>query len=540
MTRRFMILSGVLVLMAALPPWGAENARAAVSLSVREIDLGAVGPGETARAQFQIANTADGRIRWTIEPPADWASSPGRGLSGESYSLPSKIDVTLVSLKDGAGPGDHRVEVRVSSAKRTLVLRRTLAEGPWREALRIESDNGGRTLFLKFSITGVKSRAVLEVEPRGIDLGDTEPVREITRRFRISNAGAGVLRWQASSGGAVTPWGTGRGRYLSLYNEALTTGAPYAAPASLRDTVQLAGTWVAEKGYPRSSGESCTLQIQFLGSGAVIYVSRAADGTVLRAAVDNRPPRELTPEEIEGGRFEATAAEGLPEGPHNLQLHVEEGAAVLDGIFVRDSRVSSPPAAWIRLTPLSGTITRETDFVTVRMTLSDLKPGVYTDQVAIVSNGGTVRIPVSLSVTGEATPRHLAVWRYTRGQDILFTAQPEKEDPRYIGAYQRAGLAFRLYGPGTAGTGELYRWYNPSIGDHYYSTEKNGGRKNLKGYVFGGAIGNIATIRLPGTRELYRWYNPETGRHYFTTDGAGEGVGRKGYRFEGTVGFVLR
>jgi hypothetical protein len=174
------------------------------------------------------------------------------------------------------------------------------------------------------------------------------------------------------------------------------------------------------------------------------------------------------------------------------------------------------------------------------MTLADLKPGVYTDQVTISSNGGTVRIPVSIAVTGEAAPKHLTVWRYTRGSDVLFTSQPEKEDPRYIGAYQRAGLAFRLYGPGTAGTAELYRWYNPEIGDHYYSAERSGGRKSLQGYVFGGAIGNIATIRLPGTRELYRWFNPETGRHHFTTDAAGEGMGRRGYRFEGTVGFVLR
>jgi hypothetical protein len=419
-------------------------------------------------------------------------------------------------------------------------MRRTLAEGPWREALRIDSDGGGRTLFLKYNLTGARSRPALEADPRGIDLGDTEPVREITRKIRVSNAGAGVLRWQASSGGAGAAPGAGRNRYLSLYNESLQAGGPYATPAALKDAVQLTGPWAAEKGYPKAAGFGCALRIQILGAGAVLTGRRVSDTVLLRSSIGEQPPREIILEELEGGRFESTVAESLPEVPHSLHLQVAEGTVILEGFYVRDARVTNPPTAWIRLTPLSGTTTRETDFVTVRMTLSDLKPGVYADQVTISSNGGTVRIPVSFGITGEAAPKHLAVWRYTRGEDILYTAQPEKEDPRYIGAYQRAGLAFRLYGPGTAGTAELYRWYNPTIGDHYYSAERSGGRKNLQGYIFGGAVGNIATIRLPGTRELYRWFNPETGRHYFTTDTAGEGMARRGYRFEGTVGFVLR
>lgn len=534
------IVAGLFAFLALLSPWGPESAEAALSLSIREIDLGVLGPGETARGQFQIANMGEGRIRWTLSATSDWESSGSGGLSGDAGSVPSKVDVTLVSLRGVAGAGDHLVEIRVSSGRGALVLRRTLAEGSWREALRIDSDAGGRTLFVKFSLTDAKSRPALETEPRGIDLGDMEPVREVARKIRVSNAGAGVLRWQASSGGAGTSPGVGRVRHLSLFNDSQQAGGPYALPAALKDAVQLAGPWAAEKGYPKAAGHGCALRVQFQGSGIVLAGRGAADGIVLRASVDERPPREMTLEEVENGRFEATAAEDLAEGPHSLHLQVAEGAVILEGLSVRDARVSSPPAAWIRLTPLSGTTTRETDFITVRMTLSDLKPGVYTDQVTIASNGGTARIPVSFSVTGEAAPKHLTVWRYTRGPDVLFTAQPEKEDPRYIGAYQRAGLAFRLYGPQTAGTAELYRWYNPSIGDHYYSAERSGGRKNLQGYVFGGVIGNIATIRLPGTRELYRWFNPETGRHFFTTDAAGEGMGRKGYRFEGTVGFVLR
>jgi hypothetical protein len=264
------------------------------------------------------------------------------------------------------------------------------------------------------------------------------------------------------------------------------------------------------------------------------------ESAVISVSADERPARETKLQALEGDRFELDLDESLVEGPHSLQIQLAEGAVILEGFFVADSRAAVPQSAWVRLTPLSGTTTRETDFVTVRMNLSELKPGIYTDYITVTSNGGTAHIPVSLNMTGEQAPKVLSVYRYTRGDDLLLTTQPDKEDPRYLGAYQRSGLAFRLYSPGTAGTVELYRWYNPSIGDHYYATEKSGGRKNLAGYLFEGPIGNIATIRLPATRELYRWFNPDTGQHFFTTDAGGEGMGRKGYKFEGIVGFVLR
>ncbi|MGE5855296.1 MAG: hypothetical protein ACM34C_01935 [Syntrophaceae bacterium] len=539
-------LAGLLA-MASLAAPGATEARESraqsLVVSTREIDLGVIGPGEKARAEFQISNAGEGRIRWAIEEPSGWESSTDMGLAGESGSAPTRVDVALSSLKGRPEPGDHPVEIRISSGRNSLVLKRTLAEGPYREALRIESDGGGRTLFLKFSLADAKSRPALEVEPRGVDLGDTEPVKEITRKLRITNGGAGVLRWQASSGGAGSAPAlpvTGRTRYVSLYNESLAAGGSYMAPPALKDSLQLAGNWVAERGYPKAAGMGCTLRLQFQGSGAVLFGRRVAEMAELRAAADDLPVREIPLQDLEGDRFEGIAAGDLPEGPHSLHLQVGLGEVILEGFSVTDSRAAAPPSSWVRLTPLSGTTARETDFVTVRMNLSEFKPGIYTDHVTITPNGGTARIPISLNVTGEPASKILPVYRYTRGDDILFTTQPDREDPRYIGAYQRAGLAFRLYGPQTAGTVELYRWYNPTIGDHYYAAERSGGRKNLAGYLFEGAIGNIATIRLPGTKELYRWFNPATNRHFFTTDAAGEGQGKRGYRFEGTVGFVLK
>jgi hypothetical protein len=62
--------------------------------------------------------------------------------------------------------------------------------------------------------------------------------------------------------------------------------------------------------------------------------------------------------------------------------------------------------------------------------------------------------------------------------------------------------------------------------------------KTLKGYVYKGVIGNIATSRLTNTRELYRWFNPANGSYFYTTDPKGEDSLKKGYRFDGIAGYV--
>ncbi|NTV54709.1 MAG: DUF1573 domain-containing protein, partial [Syntrophaceae bacterium] len=172
MASGFPALLGLLILLASHGTLETASARdnrpAALSVSTREIDLGAIGSGESARAQFQITNTGEGRIRWTIEEPPGWESSKGEGLTGECGAVPSRVDVALSSLKGRTETGDHPVEIRIASGRNSLVLKRTLSEGTWREALRIESDEGARTLFLKFTLTDTKSRPALEVEPRGI------------------------------------------------------------------------------------------------------------------------------------------------------------------------------------------------------------------------------------------------------------------------------------------------------------------------------------------------------------------------------------
>jgi len=102
----------------------------------------------------------------------------------------------------------------------------------------------------------------------------------------------------------------------------------------------------------------------------------------------------------------------------------------------------------------------------------------------------------------------------------------------------KEGIAFRLFKPDTPGTACFYRWYNPQKQSHFYHYNSVGGGKDLRGYIYEGAIGNIATSRLTNTRELYRWYNLKTGHYFYSTDIQGGKISKKIYRFDGIAGYV--
>ncbi len=150
-----------------------------------------------------------------------------------------------------------------------------------------------------------------------------------------------------------------------------------------------------------------------------------------------------------------------------------------------------------------------------------------------------MRLLMYMSKLPDNVSRLIDIYRFSRGKDYLFTADPQMETKRLIqNNYVKEGIAFRLFVPETPGTKSFYSWYSAQKKDHFYSHDINGGGKNLQGYVLEGAIGNIATSKMTNTRELYRWYNTSTGNHFYSTDPRGEKVVKNGYRFEGIAGYV--
>lgn len=372
---------------------------------------------------------------------------------------------------------------------------------------------------------------VLLVDTHGLDFGAVESGRTANRIIHIRNPGRGVLTWKV----VQPPPLAGRGRYVSLSNPDARENGPYALPQHLRDAVQLQGEWTAVEGNPLGRPGS-SAQINFTGSGIIVYGVKDSDPGVLEMALDDGPPEEV---QCVSGFLESTdivSLNELAEGTHKLVLTRKDGIMFLEGFKVLGSGAMGIPSHWLKIFPDDGTTTGETDFVNVSINTAGLAPGIYAGQIDIVSNSGRAAVDISANVTVSAVPQIIKVFSFARGRDVLYSCNPAAESPRKMAGYANRAFAFNLFREDTPGTRPLYRWYSQANANHYYTTSREGDGFT-RGYVLEGPIGNIATTRLPATRELYHWYSESTGIHTYTTN-PGENLGRAKFVYQGIVGYV--
>ena len=89
------------------------------------------------------------------------------------------------------------------------------------------------------------------------------------------------------------------------------------------------------------------------------------------------------------------------------------------------------------------------------------------------------------------------------------------------------------------GTTSLYRYWNPGIGDHFYTTnwsELGGGNY---GWNFEGVQCYVLAQQASGSRPLYRYWNSGIGDHFYTTNWSELGGGNYGWNFEEVQCYVL-
>jgi subtilisin family serine protease len=92
-------------------------------------------------------------------------------------------------------------------------------------------------------------------------------------------------------------------------------------------------------------------------------------------------------------------------------------------------------------------------------------------------------------------------------------------------------LLYSIFGT-SSGTVPLYRYWNPSIGDHFYTTDFNELGYGASGWGFERIECHVYTQQAPGTVPLYRYWNPSIGDHFYTTDFNELGYGASGWSFE--------
>jgi hypothetical protein len=484
-----------------------------------------------------------GVLNWSVNGSEGWSFLDEKKLSGVLKNDTENLRVHISFLKDSLlnSEGTNLVQLSIEVKNRINIYRKQLSFGAHRETVKLSSNGGSKTIFVRFELSSAHSEPQIRVEPPRIDFGAVGPGESVTRRIRVTNRGKETLRWrvavQDSSDDTSVPPLTGR--YIAFLNEDVKGAGMYTPPAYLKEFMEFTGTWSENNGYPVSVESSDTIKYRFWGTGITIFYSTESGGGSLSAYVDENI--SINPECHAGQKekAECLVAEGLPYGSHSLTIVNQGGRIVVSGARVYGKDVKRGKPGWITIFPDSGRTTKEIDYVNIVVNTRHLERGYYGDTIVFDSNGGEVAVEISLEVSDEHIPKIVDIYRYVSGSDYLFTANPQAEAIALrSGGYRKQGIAYRLFSPGTPGTTPFYRWYSDTKKDHFYSHDPRGEGKSLQEYVYEGTIGSIATSRLTNTRELYRWYNPSTGGHFYSTDPGSEEIIKKGYRFDGIAGYV--
>ena len=526
----------------SIPKDDLDSLGSILTVAPREINLGTLSPGEEAKGTFYLKNAGSGNPEWFAEGPEGWNLSDSQNLSGIIGQTPEPLRIHLAYVRE-VGTAKNRgcsLILRLEAGGHSAAFRREVPVGDLRQEIRFNYDGGTISVFFHVRLIELAPAPLLEAEPLRMDFGTIHPGGQITKRILLKNRGRASLKWQAGVAGGKGMPPTAEppaGRYVSFWSEAAGTGV-YSFSGPIQEGLELSGNWEEEGGYPSGQGEQNVLRYRFTGTGINLYFWKSPDGGPFSIFFDEQFVSLVDGYAERRERGETLIIEEQPEGPHFLAIVNGEGKVTLEGVRVFGKPIQKGPRGWISVFPDNGFTTRQTNYISVAINTRRLTPGIYGDHVFFASNGGEADVEVFLEVAAETTPQFLDVHRYLAGSDYLYTTNPQAEASRLqLKGYRHIGIAFRLFAPGTPGTTDFFRWFNPSRGDHYYSYDPKGD-KPIAGYLFEGAIGNIATSRLTGTRELYRWFNPAKGGHFYTTDQAGEGLAKKGYRFDGIAGFV--
>ncbi len=92
--------------------------------------------------------------------------------------------------------------------------------------------------------------------------------------------------------------------------------------------------------------------------------------------------------------------------------------------------------------------------------------------------------------------------------------------------------------PVASGRTALFRYWSPSAGDHFYTTDWNELGGGASGWGYEWAQAYVLPFQAPGTIPLYRYWNGSGADHFYTTDWNELGWGNYGWSFERIQGYV--
>jgi hypothetical protein len=139
----------------------------------------------------------------------------------------------------------------------------------------------------------------------------------------------------------------------------------------------------------------------------------------------------------------------------------------------------------------------------------------------------------------EPSPRTTRLFRYwngTTGDHFYTTNWDELGGGR--GGYVYEGVQCYIYSEPAFGSTPLYRYWNASATDHFYTTNWSELGAGRYGWGLEGIQGYVLASPQPGTVALHRYWNAANGDHFYTTNWSELGGGAHGWGYEGVQCYV--
>lgn len=166
----------------------------------------------------------------------------------------------------------------------------------------------------------------------------------------------------------------------------------------------------------------------------------------------------------------------------------------------------------------------------LRTTGSPQQAGLNGPASQRIGNRPDLRQMIGPSTPAVTTTPLYRYWNATAGDHFYTTDWAELGTGRYGWEYE--GVYGHVLQQQRTGTVPLYRYWNATVTDHFYTTDWTELGTGRYGWVYERIQCYVYPTQAPGTVPLYRYWNPTIGDHFYTTNWAELGTGRYGWAYE--------
>ncbi|NTW78204.1 MAG: hypothetical protein HGB33_10635, partial [Syntrophaceae bacterium] len=225
-----------------------------MAITPRELDIGTIGAGETLSGVFTLKNMGAGSMSWYTFGPEGWKAEENQRLSGvvENGAASLRVEVQVSSNGPTANASKSKasvdqVKITMSAGNARLVCRKNLSAGQHREAIKVISVGGSRTIFVKFKIVDNQELAQINLNPERLDMGSVRQGKNISKKIRLTNKGKEILNWSVAAQkqryGDIRKSLFKKEKYISFGNEEMRGRGVYTPPADLKESMYVSGKW---------------------------------------------------------------------------------------------------------------------------------------------------------------------------------------------------------------------------------------------------------------------------------------------------------